>query len=128
MWRKGNQFYCAFAHALGIKIAGAPAVVDLHIAAFDPAQLPQALHKGLDAKPVLRIFDAHQHADPPHPLGLLRACRERPRRRRAADERDELAPPYVGHGLLLALWRRPIRSVYKCSERRLSGRYVASRW
>jgi hypothetical protein len=34
-----------------------------------------------------------QHADPPHALALLRACRERPhRRRRAADERDELAP------------------------------------
>jgi len=26
-------------------------------------------------------------------LDLLRACRERPRRCRAADERDELAPP-----------------------------------
>src|SRR5262245_7023186 len=34
---------------------------------------------------------AHQHTDPPHPLALLRAPRERPRRRRAAEERDELA-------------------------------------
>ena len=36
---------------------------------------------------------AHEHADAPHPLGLLRARRQRPRRR-AADERDELAPPH----------------------------------
>jgi hypothetical protein len=33
---------------------------------------------------------SHQHADPSHPLGLLRSRRQRPRRR-AADERDELA-------------------------------------
>ena len=33
-----------------------------------------------------------EHADAPHPLGLLRTRRERPRRRRAAEKRDELAP------------------------------------
>src|SRR6516165_3623401 len=33
----------------------------------------------------------HKHADPPHPVGLLCTRRERPRRR-AADQRDELAP------------------------------------
>ena len=33
----------------------------------------------------------HEHADAPHPLGLLRARRERPRSRRAAEQRDELA-------------------------------------
>src|SRR5258708_25978383 len=42
---------------------------------------------------------AHQEADPPHALGLLRARRERPRRRRAADERDELAPSQGWHRL-----------------------------
>ena len=35
-----------------------------------------------------------EDADAPHPLGLLRARRERPRRR-AAEQRDELAPPHV---------------------------------
>src|SRR5262249_8177814 len=35
---------------------------------------------------------AHEHADAPHPLGLLRARRERPRSRRAAEQRDEPAP------------------------------------
>ena len=33
----------------------------------------------------------HQHADPPHLLGL-RVRRKRPRRRPAAEQRDELAP------------------------------------
>src|SRR5262249_29369707 len=37
----------------------------------------------------------HEHADAPHPLRLLRSCRERPRRR-AADERDERAPFHSG--------------------------------
>ena len=35
----------------------------------------------------------HQHADAPHPLRLLRARRERPRERRAAEKRDDLAAP-----------------------------------
>ena len=34
--------------------------------------------------------DVQEHSNPSHPLALLRARRERPRRR-AADERDELA-------------------------------------
>jgi hypothetical protein len=33
-----------------------------------------------------------EYADPPHALGLLRPRRERPRRRRAPEQRDELAP------------------------------------
>src|SRR5262249_15392623 len=44
----------------------------------------------------LRIVlgEAQQHANPPHSVALLRARRERPRDCRAADERDELAPPH----------------------------------
>src|SRR5262245_36256996 len=43
---------------------------------------------------------AHQHTDPPHPLALLRARRERPRRRRAAEERDEVAALHLrGHSM-----------------------------
>src|SRR5262249_27900611 len=33
---------------------------------------------------------AHEHANAAHPLALLRPRRERPRRRRAAQQRDEL--------------------------------------
>jgi hypothetical protein len=40
----------------------------------------------------------HQHADAPHPLVLLRPRRERPRGCRAAEQRNELATPQVGHG------------------------------
>ena len=36
----------------------------------------------------------HEHADAPHPLGLLRARRDRPRCRRTAEKRDELAPSH----------------------------------
>jgi hypothetical protein len=35
--------------------------------------------------------EQHEHADAPHAVALLRACRERPPCR-AAEERDELAP------------------------------------
>src|SRR5512132_2485193 len=35
-----------------------------------------------------------EHADAPHALGLLRAHREWPCSRRAAEQRDELAPPH----------------------------------
>src|SRR5262249_59195496 len=35
-----------------------------------------------------------EHADAPHGLGLLRARRARPRGRRAAEQRDELAAPH----------------------------------
>jgi hypothetical protein len=31
------------------------------------------------------VSTVYQHANPPHPLGLLRARRERPRRRRATE-------------------------------------------
>jgi hypothetical protein len=38
------------------------------------------------------IGGAHQHADPPHALALLRTQIERPRQRRATEQRDERTP------------------------------------
>src|SRR5258707_15382291 len=38
----------------------------------------------------------HEHANAPHALALLRACRERPRSRHTAEHRDELASVAVG--------------------------------
>jgi hypothetical protein len=35
----------------------------------------------------------YEHADAPHPLALLRTRDDRPRQRRTAKQRDELAPP-----------------------------------
>src|SRR5262245_34428038 len=45
-------------------------------------------HAGLSFPIVGR---SHQQPDPPHALALLRARRQRPRSRRAAEQRDELA-------------------------------------
>src|SRR5215472_6567171 len=39
----------------------------------------------------------HEHADASHALALLRARRERPSNRRAAEQRHELAPSHAGH-------------------------------
>jgi hypothetical protein len=44
-----------------------------------------------------------QDAYPPYPLWLLRARRQRPRRRRAAEQRDELAAPHSRTSLARAM-------------------------
>src|SRR5262249_50878714 len=89
--RQGDQLRREFANAIGI--ASAPAVVDLHIPADGPAQLLQPLMESRKAHLTFRIIGGviHEHADAPHALALLRARRERPCRRRATEQRDELA-------------------------------------
>src|SRR5437660_546816 len=79
-----------------IGIAVTPTVVYLQVAADDPAQLLQPLHKRCTASPHLGVVRARvrEHADAPHPLALLRARDERPSRRRAAEQRDERASPH----------------------------------
>src|SRR5262249_55617149 len=64
-----------------------------NIAAILPAELLKALLKKGDARTDIGIAfgDRHQHAYAPHALGLLRARRNRPTRRRAAKQRHELA-------------------------------------
>src|SRR5262249_23724268 len=68
-----------------------PAGVDRQVAAVAPAQLLEGLHQRREAGLSFRIvrWQIHEHADAPHPLALLRARRERPRRR-AAEQRAEL--------------------------------------
>ena len=58
--------------------------------------LPERLGAELFFRIVLGL--EHQHADAPHPLPLLRARRERPRHRRAAEQSDETAPREIEHG------------------------------
>src|SRR5262249_15002609 len=91
--REGHQFRGRFCALVGAVVA--PAAVDPHIAANTPAHFLQALVERRKSIVAFWIIHGavHKHADPPHPLGLLRACRERPRSRRAAKQRDELAPP-----------------------------------
>src|SRR5262245_38648309 len=87
-----DQFFCHSPDP--IRIIGAPAKFDPEIAAFSPPQLrkrtPESCEPRLRSPIALRI--GHQHADQPHPVRLLRARRERPRGRRATEQRDELAP------------------------------------
>src|SRR5262245_5713550 len=76
-------------------IGGSPAGVDPHIATDAPAQLLQPLQERPNAGLKFHIVRSggQDYADEPHPLGLLRARRQRPRRRRA-EQRDEVAPPH----------------------------------
>src|SRR6516165_7610440 len=78
-------------HPLAVACA---TIIDAKIAALAPSQLLQPLFEG--GGPGLRagvaLGQSGQNTDPPHPLALLRPRRERPRGRRAAEQRDELAP------------------------------------
>src|SRR5262249_19967182 len=67
--------------------------VDPRVVAFRPTELVKSVPECCDMSLCFRVAleMAHQHTDPPHPLALLRPRRERPRRR-AAEERDEVAP------------------------------------
>ena len=60
------------------------------------------------------LSNAHQHPNAPHPVGLLRPRRERPCRRRAAGQRDELAPP--DHSITSSAATRscPVRQLARC--------------
>ena len=70
-----------------------PAIVDLKIAADNPAKLLEFLPESREpALSFLITFgELYHYSNPPHPLGLLRTSRKRPREGRAADKGDELA-------------------------------------
>src|SRR5262249_25133205 len=58
-----------------------------------PAQFVEPRHKSSKVCLVQRrLGAAHQDGDPLHPLALLRPRQERPRYRRAAEQREEFAP------------------------------------
>jgi len=67
--------------------ADAPAIIDPQVASDRPARFRKPLQERQQARLRFRIVRTavHEHADAPHPLGLLRARRERPRSRRAAE-------------------------------------------
>src|SRR5262245_3847639 len=68
------------------------AIINPHILAVGPAQLLQSLLECREAYLVVLIVGhAREHADAPHPLGLLRARRHRPHRHRPSNQPDELA-------------------------------------
>jgi len=69
-----------------------PPILAAHIAADDPAQFAEPLQERCIAGLSFGIVrhPGHKHADAPHPLGLLRARRERPGCR-AAQTADEVS-------------------------------------
>src|SRR5262249_32164704 len=80
-----------------IDVRARPAKLDADVAAFYPADLrqrtPERRDHGLRNRIILR--KSHQHADLAYFVGpLLRARRERPRGSRAAEQRNEVAPPH----------------------------------
>src|SRR5262245_45509271 len=109
----GDQFRRVFANSVGI--GNAPTGIDADVAAVDPAQLRELLQECRHAGLKLWIVRGarHQHPDAPHSL-LLRACRERPRRCRAAEQRDELAPAlhvWMAPAWQEIIWRAAQRSL-----------------
>src|SRR4051812_7491507 len=79
--------------AADLCVACSPAVFDPDVAAIGPAQNLQALQESGDTSLIFRIVRSggNDHPDAPHPLALLRPRGKRPRCRRAAKQRDELA-------------------------------------
>src|SRR5262249_5195736 len=75
-----------------IAVIALPPKLHPHVAAIGPTQLHKRLSEPRKAslRHGLILIKRHEHADAPHAVALLRACRERPRRR-AAEERDRLA-------------------------------------
>ncbi len=103
---RGSPPLCAITRRKQMQQNGAPtrlhlllmgseceANIKVDIAALGPTELLQFLPQRRDHSLCRRIGLGipHQHTDPPHPLGLLRARRKRPCSR-AAEQRDELAP------------------------------------
>src|SRR5262245_55175981 len=76
------------------RIGTSPTFVDAQTISYAPSESLELPPEGRHPYPPLGIVsDSHEHADALHALALLRACRERPRRR-TAEHRDELAPPH----------------------------------
>src|SRR5438034_9123429 len=75
------------------------AVLQAHGLTVDIAECFETANKRIDHREI--GLGKEQDADLRHPFRLLRACRERPcRRRGAANEADEIAPFHVRHGFL----------------------------
>src|SRR5262245_40617272 len=89
-----GELACIEAGAIGI--AAGPTKLHPHVTAIDPSQLLQPLLQGRHATLPLRVVlgEDGEHADPARLVRLLRPRRERPCGRRAAEQRDELAPPH----------------------------------
>jgi hypothetical protein len=91
--RHAYQLDCVGAQHFGIF---SPAVFDSEVVSPYPSQLPQSIFEGCHTRQSFRVVGgkAHQHANLPHPLGLLRARGERPCSR-CTERTEKFAPPHV---------------------------------
>src|SRR5262245_57279653 len=87
-----DEFSRELGQALGASVC--PAILDRDGAPFNPAKFVEPLHKSSGPRCPGRRRRRPQIADGRQLARLLRPRRERPRRRRAAEQRDELAPRY----------------------------------
>src|SRR5262245_7492764 len=91
--RQPDQLGGVLAGASGL--ATKPAHVESNVVPFDPAELSQPLRQCRDSGSSLLVrIHGHEHPDAPDTAPFLRARSPRPRRR-AAEQRDELAPFYL---------------------------------
>src|SRR5262249_55404603 len=126
-----------------IRIALRDTQLHLRVAALDPSRLLKLVPEGSETSHCFWFIRGQREQDtnPPHPLGLLRSRRQRPRRRAAKDS-DECAPFHGGapqdsedanyHTTLgavapIAAVRRPKRPALSRNDSRLSGSGVALR-
>src|SRR5262245_10975986 len=97
-------------HQLGCKLVEAvvitlgPPIVDDNVLALLVSELAKARSQGVNLASVLSVRENAKKADPVNFPGWLRCRRERPnqqgRRRRAAEQRDEVAPLHLrGHSI-----------------------------
>ena len=95
--RQVCKFLCKSVQALNI--ARSPAIIDLNVPAVCPSKFlePVLKHFNIGTPVHVAFGEYRQHTDAPHSLALLCARRERPRCRRAAEQRDELAPSSFDH-------------------------------
>ena len=96
VWLQRDEFLRESLSRLRVTVCR-PASVDSDVVALRPPELleslPECGDEGLSFPVALCI--PHQHADPLHPVRLLRARGQRPCRRRTADKRDELSSSHV---------------------------------
>src|SRR5215813_14455020 len=90
----GSQGDQLFRENLRLSAGRRKAICDVDIAFFQPSTLLEPLPECREAGPrcLIVLGEAHQYADPPHSVGLLRPRRERPRGSRAAQCGKQFPP------------------------------------
>src|SRR5215470_8947999 len=82
--------------AVAVRIGWGEAALEANIASLAPAcalQFPLKCHQARRRYGIV-IGECTEQPDPPYPLGLLRARRERPSRSRAANNLHEITPSH----------------------------------